>query len=160
MYNSLSWDRDALTELPSGYTGIFDLDGKEIKTQKYNDGVYAIVSLPSVGFKTFKLEKSEVKDETIRSSNELCLENNLVKAVFNENGEVISFKDKKTGGEYLSEPSNVFRMYRDAPTFFDAWDIDSFYEKEEVPIGSDVEICVENTGELISTLKITRNIGK
>ena len=60
----------------------------------------------------------------------------------------------------MSEPSNVFRMYRDAPTFFDAWDIDSFYEKEEVPIGSDVEICVENTGELISTLKITRNIGK
>lgn len=54
----------------------------------------------------------------------------------------------------------MFRMYRDAPTFFDAWDIDSFYEKEEVPIGSVVEICVENTGELISTLKIKRNIGK
>lgn len=159
VYNSLSWDRNALIELPSGCGRIFDLDGKEIRTQKIGNKVCAIVSLPSVGYKSFRVEKGFNVD-ALHTSNEICLENELVKAVFNENGEVISFKDKKTGGEYLSEPSNVFRMYRDAPTFFDAWDIDSFYEKEEVPIGSDVEICVENKGGLISTLKITRNIGK
>ena len=159
VYNSLSWERKALVELPGGCGKIFDLDGKEIKTQKNGDKVYAIVSLPSVGYKSFRVEKGYTGD-TLQKGNELCLENELIKAVFNNSGELVSVKDKKTDTEYLSGASNRFRMYRDAPTFFDAWDIDSFYEKEEVPIDGDAEICVENTGELVSILKITRNIGK
>ena len=159
VYNSRSWERKELVELPSGYGKIFDLDGKEIQTQQNRDKTCAIVSLPSVGYKSFRVEKGYTGN-TLPASNELCLENELIKAVFNSSGELVSVKDKKTDTEYLSNASNRFRMYRDAPTFFDAWDIDSFYEKEEVPIGSDAEICIESTGELISTLKITRNIGK
>ena len=159
VYNSLSWERKALVELPNGYSKIFDLDGKEIKAQKIGDKACAIVSLPSVGYKSFRVEKG-FNGDSLQKGNELCLENEHIKAVFNSSGELVSVKDKKTDTEYLSGASNRFRVYRDAPTFFDAWDIDSFYEKEEVPIGSAAEICVENTGELISTLRITRNIGK
>lgn len=93
-------------------------------------------------------------------NDKLCLENNLIRAEFNSYGELISVKDKETGIEYLSGVSNKFRMYKDMPLFFDAWDIDSFYEKEEVKIGNNAKAMVESCGELISVLKITRSIGK
>lgn len=158
-YNSLSWDRKALVELPSGYGKIFELDGKEIKTQKVDDKVCAIVSLPSVGYKSFRVEKG-VYDDAVQVNNELSLENELIKAVFNNCGELVSVKDKKNNTEYLSGASNKFRMYRDMPLFFDAWDIDSFYEKEEVKITGDAKIEVEYCGELLKSLKITKAVGK
>ena len=159
VYNSLSWDRQTLIRLPEGYNKISDLSGKEIKTQIIGDGVYTIVSLPSVGCKSFKLEKAS-NSVALPKNDKLCLENNLIRAEFNSFGELISVKDKETGIEYLSGVSNKFRMYKDMPIFFDAWDIDSFYEKEEIQIGNDAKVVVESCDELISTLKITRNIGK
>jgi len=153
VFNSLSWDRKALIELPDGYTS-----AEGGKTQKIGDKIYAEAIVPACGYKSLKLGKDGILDNKFDDS--LVLENNLIKAEFNENGEIVSIWDKEKNMEFLSKPSNVFRMYRDMTCFFDAWDIDSYYEKEEVKLDKNAEVYVEYKGELESSLIIKRKLNK
>ena len=151
IFNSLSWERKALVELPEGYTSIEDAE-----TQQIGDKVVALVSVPACGYKSYKLGKENVEAE--KSDNNLVLENDFVRAEFNTNGELISIFDKISNMEFLSKPSNVFRMYQDMPYFFDAWDIDSFYENQEVELEKATEVFVEYKGELESAIIIKRKL--
>ncbi len=149
IFNSLSWERKALIELPDGYTSI---DGCE--TQRIGDKIVALLSVPACGYKAYKLGKEDVEAE--KSDNRLVLENNLIKAEFNAFGELISIFDKTKNMEFLSKSSNVFRMYQDMPMLFDAWDVDSFYENQEVELEKTAEVYVEYKGELESSIVIKR----
>ena len=85
------------------------------------------------------------------------LENDLIRAEFNAKGEMISLVDKKKKMEFLSGPSNVFRMYQDMPAFCDAWDIDSFYENVEIQM--DPAAAVPGTkGALGASLVIRKKL--
>ena len=151
VFNSLSWDRTAYIKLPHGYTS---LEGCE--TQRNNDSIIARVSVPSCGQRAYRLgvdaAENTTKDDT------LILENDLIKAEFNDDGELQQVYDKKTGTEFLKKSSNVFRIYNDMPLFFDAWDIDSFYEKEEIKLSKDAEAFVEYKGNLESSIIIKKKI--
>lgn len=152
VFNSLSWDRKAFVELPEGYTSI---EGCE--TQGFGDKVIALVNVPACGFKAYKLGTNNAEKSSTNDS--LMLENNLIRAEFNQKGEMISLFDKEKNTELLSAPSNVFKMYKDMPTFCDAWDIDSYYENVEVEL-EDAEITPEYKGALISSLIIKKRINK
>lgn len=69
----------------------------------------------------------EPKDKPLVSSCGACaeLENEIIRAKFNSNSELVSIVDKHTGIEFLSGASNRFRLYNDFYPQFDAWDIDS-----------------------------------
>lgn len=151
VFNSLSWEREAIIELPDGYTSIEGCD-----TQKIGDKAYAKVSVPACGYKAYKLGK-DIAGET-KTDNGLVLENNLIRAEFNTSGELISVFDKTENMEFLSKPSNVFRMYQDMTCFFDAWDIDSYYENQEMEIEKLAEVYVEYKGDLQSSIVIKRKI--
>lgn len=152
VFNSLSWDRKEYIELPDGYTS---LEGCE--TQKLNDKVVALVDVPSCGYKSYKLGKGATEQSKVK--NDLVLENGLIRAAFNQKGEMISLFDKQTNTEFLSAPSNVFKMYKDMPTFCDSWDIDSYYENVEVEL-EDSMVKPEYDGKLVSSLVITKKINK
>ena len=152
VFNSLGWDRKVLVELPNGYTSV-----EGYTTEKMGDKVVALIDVPACGVKSFVLGKNPC--DSAKKSNSFVLENNLIKAEFNSKGEMISLIDKATETEYLSNPSNVFKMYKDMPTFCDSWDIDSFYEKLEVEL-EDAEVVPEYEGELLSSLIITKKINK
>lgn len=151
VFNSLSWERKAVIEVPKGYTSI---EGG--KTQKIGDKVVAQVCVPACGYKSFKLGKAPIVDST--ADNDFILENNLIRAEFNEFGELVSVRDKESGIEFLSKSSNVFRMYQDMSMLFDAWDIDSFYENQEVELEKSAEVFVEYKGELESAIIVKRKI--
>ena len=151
VFNSLSWDRTAYIELPHGYTS---LEGCE--TQRINDSIIARVCVPSCGQLSYRLGIDDVENAT--KDDKLILENDLIKAEFNEDGELRQVYDKKTGTEFLTKPSNVFRIYNDMPLFFDAWDIDSFYEKEEIELSKEAEVYVEYKGSLESSIVIKKKI--
>ncbi|MDD6483163.1 MAG: glycoside hydrolase family 38 C-terminal domain-containing protein [Clostridiales bacterium] len=151
VFNSLSWDRKAYIELPEGYSS-----AENCETQRIGDKVIALVDVPACGFKSYKLGRDFAEEG--KADEALTLENNLIKAEFNRNGELISVSDKQTGTEYLSQPSNVFRMYQNKPTVFDAWDIDSFYEKTELHLENKTEIYVEYKGKLESSLVIKKKL--
>lgn len=152
VFNSLSWGRKAFIELPAGYTS---LEGCE--AQRFGKRIVALVDLPSCGVKSYKLGRD--KAEETKVSDSLILENNLIRAEFNSRGEMISLFDKEKQMEFLSAPSNVFKMYKDMPTFCDSWDIDSYYENVEVEL-EDAVAEPEYSGNLVSSLVITKKINK
>lgn len=150
VFNSLPQTRFAVIELDEN-TLI-----KNAKNQNFNKKNYALVKLPPCGFKSFETETGTAES---KKSESLVLQNSLVRAEFNEKGEMISLFDKKTNQEFLSAPSNVFKLYRDMPTFCDSWDIDSFYENVEVKLEDGCAVPGE-TGEVFSSLVITKKINK
>jgi len=157
VFNSLSWERKVLTKLPASYSGATDTAGNRAQTQRINGEVWALLDVPALGVKSWKLDRITDMVECEKDS-ALVIENNLIRAVFNEDGELVSLKDKNTGVEFIDEPSNRFRMYQDATYMCDAWDIDSYYEKLEVDCTNDVKVTVEYKGDLESALSITRTM--
>lgn len=157
VFNSLSWDRTTQIALPEGYTSLSDTEGNTIATEKVGEQVLATVTIPACGMKSFVLGNAPVVEA--KKGDGLVLENAYIRATFNQKGEMISLFDKEKKMEFLSEPSNVFKLYQDMPTFCDAWDIDSFYEKVEVPL-ADATIEPEYQGELLSSLVITKKINQ
>lgn len=151
VFNPLSKARKAMVELTSDYTS---MDGCE--TQKIGSRIVAQVLVPACGYKSYKLGREKAEEENYDHS--LVLENNRIKAELNENGELISLTDKKTNMEFLSKPSNVFRMYQDMSMFFDAWDIDSFYEKSEIRMENKAEVHAAYKGKLESCIVIKKKI--
>ena len=60
------------------------------------------------------------------------MENELVRVKINRRGEVVSFVDKESAAS-TPRADEPLLMYKDVPRLFDAWDIDSHYELQEVP---------------------------
>ena len=156
VFNSLSWDRKAYIKLPEGYTSICASDGKAYECETDANGTFAAVDVPSCGYASFVLGKE--KANAVSSGTKPILENDLVRAEFNENGELSSVVDKQTGIEFLSGRSNRLRMYEDQTAAHDAWDIDSIYQNNEVKLAEPAKIESIQSGTLASSLVIKREI--
>ena len=83
------------------------------------------------------------------------MENALIAAEINRNGEVTSFVLKGSGREFAASPMNRFRMYKDVPRMFDAWDIDSNYVDQEVEAAADITTEIIEEG-LEAVLRVKR----
>lgn len=86
------------------------------------------------------------------------MENALIAAEINRNGEVTSFVLKESGREFAAAPMNRFRMYKDVPRMFDAWDIDSNYVDQEVEAAADITKEIIEEG-LEAVLRVKGRIG-
>ncbi len=157
VFNSLSWDRNVIAQLPEGYHTAYDQNGVAVPTQFAEGKTLALLEVPACGMQTYTLGQAKPTCNTLVGK-ELCLENDLIKAVFNEYGELLSIVDKETGMEYLSAPSNRFRMYQDMPPYSDAWDIESFYEKVEVAIMPEASVSEVYTGPLVSGFTVRKKL--
>ena len=60
--------------------------------------------------------------------------------------------------ELAAGPCNSFAMYKDVPTRFDAWDIDSMYEQTPLPLDEPASFEVIAAGPLVGTIRITRQL--
>ncbi len=157
VFNTLSWERNAEVILPDGVEGAYLADGTAVPSQKCDDGVHAVIPVPSLGTATVTLGGTP-SENTV--TNEAVLENDRIKAVFNENGEIVSITDKETGLEQLAGKANRFALYADMPLFCDAWDIDSYYEEHETAIVGKTEISGVTRGTLFSYIDIRKEIGE
>ena len=157
LFNSLSWNRKAEITLPVGANGATDANGKALPSQKCADGVHVIADVPSCG--TAILMLTDADAPCASASDDLVLENDLVRMEFNKSGEITSIIDKESGLEYLSGKANSFKMYADMPLFCDAWDIDSYYEEHELEIPDITEVYDITHGALFSSLKIKKTVG-
>ena len=61
---------------------------------------------------------------------ERVLENEWIRYRFDEAGRLAEAFDKVAGREVLAAPGNVFTLYVDRPTGYDAWNIERYYENE------------------------------
>ena len=167
VWNSLSFDRKALVELPEAFgAGARTLEGQAVPVQKKEAGVKAIVDIPSCGAVSLVPAEAGASGDGAKAAVSVkeegdgyVLENSQVRAVVDGRGEVVSFVLKESGREYAAQPMNRFRLYKDVPRLFDAWDIDSNYILQEVKAVT--EVSVEKVGEgLEGVVKVSGRISE
>lgn len=157
VFNSLSWERKELIELPADFTGVMDEAGQKLPVQRVDGKMMAEVTVPPCGWTSY-LPASEFAVESRVQAGETHLENELLRVEFNKLGEIIRIRDKESGKEFAKGSCNSFKMYKDIPNKYDAWDIDSMYWQLPVELNEPAEINVICAGPLLGKLRITRTL--
>lgn len=170
VWNSLSFERTVLVELPEIFAGgARTLEGEAVWVQRAEGRVKALVTIPSCGAVSLVPAGRSVPGGTVsrepaavsvrECGDEFEIENNIVRIIINARGEVTSFILRESGREFAAEPMNRFRLYKDIPRLFDAWDIDSNYLEQEVEALE--EVTVEKIEEgLEGVLKVKGRISQ
>lgn len=158
VFNSLSWDRTELIALPPGLRAVACTEGKAAPVQLINGRAFAEVRVPSCGWTTLKEGRApETIPNTLRVHEKL-LENECLRVEFNDFGEITGIYDRESGFELAAGPCNSFRLYRDVPSRYDAWDIDSMYDKLPVELRDRASMEVICAGPLLAGIRIKRRI--
>ncbi|MDX9953873.1 MAG: glycoside hydrolase family 38 C-terminal domain-containing protein [Anaerolineae bacterium] len=153
VFNSLSWSRTALVPLPES--------AAQASGQRFEGRTWAEVELPACGWRTVTPDTFEAGTPASGGALrvEPCLlENEFLRVTFNEVGEITSCLDKSSGRELAAAPGNVFHLYRDVPTWFDAWDIDSMVKDAPVELSREAVLEVVAEGSLFGALRLTRRL--
>lgn len=122
-------------------------------TYEYEDKVYTAHNVPAYGW---KVVKPEIGGSSVAVS-ENKIENKFFKVVFDDKAEIVSIFDKENNREVVAEngKANQLQVFEDFPKYFDAWEINDYYQYK-MWCADDVEsIEVINEGAR-SGLKITR----
>jgi alpha-mannosidase len=157
--NTLSYVWKGSVKVPESFEG-YELLGPNddtVQVQKTDEGVMASVDLEPLSFTTFKKGKTLTLDG--QRSDDLLLENDLIKYVFDGKGSLISTYDKKLEKEFMSGPGNVLSLYEDRPNNWDAWDVDFFYRDALIETAELTEAVSLSNGEVINQLRFVFNIG-
>lgn len=173
VWNSLSFERQALVELPERFEkGARTLEGEAVPVQRMagtpqafaeGDGqtkavVKALVKIPSCGavslIPTDACDAKAAEVSVAETAEGFVMENGKVRAVINRKGEVTSFILKSSGREFAAQPMNRLRLYKDVARMFDAWDIDSNYIHQEVEALTDARVELVSQG-LEGVLKVS-----
>ncbi len=147
VFNSLPWPRRELLEVA----------GKRVE-----------VDVPACGWTSVlpdalrpgpkPAEAAAIAEESAARATRTSLENGLLRLQLNERGEVVSLIDKASGRELMAGPGNQFRLYKDVPDFWDAWDIVSMAELQPVAIPEAVTLEVIDPGPLEAQIRLTRTL--
>ena len=159
VFNSLSFPRRSLVPLPDAFArGAVTGDGKEVPVQQTSWGILGLVEVPSCGAVSLFPGIAEVqRPVSARMENGLTvLENELLRVCLNSQGEVVSCADRETGREFAAGPMNRLLLFRDVPRMYDAWDIDSNYVLQPVPLGEPAEISITENAGLRAVVHVRR----
>ena len=161
--NSLSFARKALIDVPESFAkGAVTAEGEAVAVGEVDGQLKAYVELPAAGVISIMPAQNEIKAPAVtltETENTFVMENSRVKAVVNDKGELTSFVLKESGREFVSGKANQFRLFKDVPRLYDAWDIDSNYVQQEVEAAQDV--CVKAVCDgLAAVLEVTGTISE
>lgn len=139
IFNSLSWPRRVLV---NGAQGSVEVD------------------IPACGWAVIPAQAAPPADAAqIRLEAEgFTLENALLRARFDSQARLVSLWDKETDCERMAAPGNDFHLYKDVPTFWDAWDLDSMTEQLPVPCDSPAEIEIVEDHPLVVAVRVRRKL--
>lgn len=160
VFNSLSWPRKLLVELPQGWNGAKGADGFLPTQTVAGNGarkVFVQVTTPACGWTTIYHADPLAWGNGLKATPTL-LENDLLRIEFNDKGEIVSIWDKETDREWAKGLCNSLKMYKDVPTGWDAWDLDSMYEQTPVALDEPAQVQVLSSGPLMVQLRVTRKL--
>ncbi|MBQ6517776.1 MAG: alpha-mannosidase [Anaerolineaceae bacterium] len=161
IFNSLSFPRSGLVPLPESFSeGAVTENGTEVPVQQTEDGLLGLVCVPSCGAVTLKPKAVQLKKAVSAQENNdsIILENEEIRVVISRRGEVTSFIEKNSGREFAAGPMNRLLMFKDVPRKFDAWDIDSHYILQEVPLEEPVSVSIREEGGLRAVIHVKRDV--
>jgi alpha-mannosidase len=156
VFNSLSWARTVVVRLPDGWQGARDENGV-LAAQTIGSAIYVEVTVPSCGWTTIYAAEPLAMASSLKASSSL-LENDLIRVEFDGTGQVTRILDKKAGRELAAGACNSLKMYKDVPTNWDAWDLDSMYEDTPVVLDDAAEIAVLDQGPLMARIQVKRKL--
>ncbi|QDP41997.1 alpha-mannosidase [Radiobacillus deserti] len=151
--NDASWKRKGLVMLPEQKgSGVWvDASGDVLQAAKTKDGwMVSLEDVPSVGVTTIRYKESE---ETPSTSSPFHIGSSSIRTPFydiewNEQGQLSKLWDVKAKRSVLKEKetANQLQVFEDKPMFWDAWDIDVFYQEKQRTVNqlNSVEIIEEN----------------
>jgi alpha-mannosidase len=86
------------------------------------------------------------------------LENELIRARLDRNGELVSVFDKRANRELLKPGTRANRLvaYEDKPVFWDSWDVDWYFDQKSWPVEEAASISVVERGPLRAAIRIER----
>jgi alpha-mannosidase len=160
IFNSLAWPRQELVEVPAGFGGLVDAGERYFPGQAVAGKILAEVKVPACGWSSYRPVQNgvaEVNGHSVQAGAN-WLENEWLRVELNEFGELVSILDKETGRELALGPCNSFKMYKDVPTSYDAWDIDSMYEQLPVALTATARLEVLANGPLVAQVAVTRTL--
>ena len=156
VFNSLSWERTVMVELPGGWCGAADANGL-LTTQNIDGTVYVDVTVPSCGWTTIHAQDPLAMASGLQVS-ATALENDLIRVEFDDKGQITRIYDKASDRELAAGTCNSLKMYKDVPTNWDAWDLDSMYEDTPVALDAPATITVLDEGPLVARIQVKRTL--
>jgi alpha-mannosidase len=161
VFNALSWPRHAVVELPAGFEGIEDADGRALPVQRVGARrLVRVENVPACGWATYKRAKALPATAPVVEATTRRIENAHLRLTLAADGSITSILDKESGRELAAGPCNDVRMYRDVPVNWDAWDLNSSYRKCPVALTGKAEVDVIATGAVLGAVRIRRRIGR
>ena len=164
VFNSLSFARTCRVILPDAFrNGAVLGDGTPVPTENTPEGVLALIPAPACGAASVRPAESEKKTETggaraYLTADGAVMENDRIAVRFNQRGEIVSLVRKETGREFADGAMNRLLAFRDVPRAYDAWDIDSNYADQPVPLEEEVSLTVKRAGGLEAVLHAERKV--
>ena len=86
------------------------------------------------------------------------LENEFLLARFDDDGRLVNLVEKSSNWEVMDGIGNLFCLYKDVPSAWDAWDIDSIAELQPIDTSEPVHLEVLDPGPLVAQLGLTRSL--
>ena len=182
VFNSLGWPRTVVIPLPEGMAEARGMAGELLANQNIEGKVYVEVKVPACGWTTLttrpapgsgslasrgiktvplggeRFAMARIDSGSGGSQVRPLMENEFLRIEFNDLGEITSLHDKSSNRELTSGICNVFKMYKDVPTWFDAWDVDSMIKDTPVELQREAKIELISPGPLIGGLRVTRKL--
>ncbi|KAI8908000.1 glycosyl hydrolases family 38 N-terminal domain-containing protein [Gorgonomyces haynaldii] len=94
--------------------------------------------------------------KVVSMDKQFIVENNLIKAIFNQHGHLVSLVDLEEGRQVMDGPGNVFRYYEDIPLFWDAWDVEIYHLEKHWEAGKGNLTILETSPERVVLKSITK----
>ncbi len=157
-FSSLSFDADFIVSLPEGFDQVTNINGNPLSVQSYTGKNYVNIKIPMFGSTVLKKSEITLSTSAIKVDNPGILENDFVKLVFNEYGEITEIYDKKNHRTVSNGICNSIKMYKDVPTNWDNWDLDSSYKDVPVKLPNKAKITKGASGPLFQSIVIERQI--
>ncbi|MGC9455020.1 MAG: glycoside hydrolase family 38 C-terminal domain-containing protein [Phycisphaerae bacterium] len=160
VFNSLNWQRRELVELPDGFESAADAQGRPLAVQETDGRRLAEVTVPACGWTTVTAGGAAGPEESAVGASEKHLENEHFRVELNDRGELVTIHDKDADSELAAGACNRMMMFKDVPTKFDAWDIDSMYAQTPVELPAKAEVEVVSAGPLEARLRVRRRLNE
>ncbi len=90
----------------------------------------------------------------------IVVENAALRATLARDGRILSLVHKASGREALAEPGNVFEIYDDRPTAYDAWDVDPYHLEAGKSCAPADQCEIARQDAMRAEVKFSQPIGK
>ena len=163
VFNSLSWEREELVEIPVEEGEELICCGRLPVSQRMGDQLLIPVKVPSCGYAQIEENSGAILEDTCRIYEEngfFILENQLLRVTIDDIGQVRSVLERDSKTEFVDGIANEFLLYQDINVDYDAWEISSFYKDVPVKLSQDAVITIEEKGPLKVVLIVKRQIHK